>query len=57
MRIFNIIKGTKNEIQLRHRLQYFFLISAKANVDPPPKQSLQELINANIFVETDGFAG
>ncbi|XP_053094184.1 vitellogenin 3, phosvitinless [Pangasianodon hypophthalmus] len=32
-------------------------VNAKANIDPPPKESLQELIDADIFVETDGFAG
>lgn len=36
---------------------FFLIISAKANIDPPPKESLPELINADISVETDGFAG
>ncbi|XP_027016008.1 vitellogenin 3, phosvitinless isoform X1 [Tachysurus fulvidraco] len=32
-------------------------VNAKANIDPPPKESLQELLNTDVFVETDGFAG
>ncbi|KAM9461855.1 vitellogenin 3, phosvitinless [Clarias gariepinus] len=32
-------------------------VNAKANINPPLKESLHELINADISVETDGFAG
>ncbi|KAI5614684.1 vitellogenin 3, phosvitinless precursor, partial [Silurus asotus] len=32
-------------------------INAKANIDPAPKENLYELRNADIVVETDGFAG
>ncbi|KAG7327844.1 hypothetical protein KOW79_009450 [Hemibagrus wyckioides] len=32
-------------------------VNAKANIDPSPKETLQEMINADVSVETDGFAG
>ncbi|KAK3561887.1 hypothetical protein QTP86_017452, partial [Hemibagrus guttatus] len=32
-------------------------VNAKANIDPSPKESLQEMLNADVSVETDGFAG
>lgn len=31
--------------------------SAKAEMNPPPKEHLGELLNSDISLQTDGFAG
>ncbi|XP_053491065.1 vitellogenin 3, phosvitinless [Ictalurus furcatus] len=49
--------GLPVEISKYYSILAAVTVNAKANIDPPLKESLQEVRNADIFVETDGFAG